>query len=151
MMKIGEVIRHLGQAKAVAKDATRTAKDNKSFHNILDGALQTTAKQAETVAPAVSGRTVVPVGSQRLPEAQARVFKKASNLLKLLEEYERGLRDHSRTLKSLGPLVGDLRARAEGIEAEEDLGDNPLSRLARDIAATAVVQAFKFERGDYLE
>ncbi|MBW2108632.1 MAG: hypothetical protein JRI36_08220, partial [Deltaproteobacteria bacterium] len=128
-----------------------SAEDNKSFQNVLEGTLHTAGQQATKVSPAVSDQKIVPVALQGLSAERARVFKKASNLLVLLEKYQNALRDHTQTLRSIEPLVHDIRAEAEGIEAVEDPGDDRLSRLAQDIATTAVVNALKFERGDYVE
>jgi len=67
-----------------------------------------------------------------------------------MEKYAQALRDPKRTLKSIEPLVSQIGTEIQGLKVQGREQDAGLSKLVNDIAVTATVEAFKFQRGDYV-
>jgi hypothetical protein len=91
--------------------------------------------------------TLIPTGGK------AAVLEHGNRILNLLDDYARDLSDPRKTLKHIGPLVETIKKEASLIEneaAEKIQNDSELERFIKDIAVTANVAAFKFNRGDYV-
>ena len=76
----------------------------------------------------------------------------AERALDLLEAYQRALDDPGRSLKSIAPLVQGLEAEAGRLSGIADSlpSGNDLRTVLGDIASRAMIEAVKFNRGDYI-
>ncbi len=92
-------------------------------------------------------------GAMNPSESKADVLEHGNRLLNLLDDYVRDLSNPHKTLKQIGPLVEIIKNEAgliEGEVSEKVQSDSELERYIKDIAVTANVAAFKFNRGDYV-
>ena len=81
------------------------------------------------------------------------VMEHGNRILNLLDDYARELSNPRKTLKHIEPLVENIKKEANLLEVEatdEIKKDSQLEGLIKDVAVTANVAAFKFERGDYI-
>ena len=86
-------------------------------------------------------------------EGKTEVLERSDKILGLLEDYARDLNNPAKTLKDMGPLVDSIEKEVSLIEAEaaDKIGhDKDLEQFIRDLAVTANVAVFKFQRGDYV-
>jgi hypothetical protein len=84
---------------------------------------------------------------------KADVLEHGNKILNLLDDYARDLGDPRKTLKHIGPLVEAIKKEASLIEneaAEKIQNDSELEKFIKNVAVTANVAAFKFNRGDYV-
>jgi hypothetical protein len=84
---------------------------------------------------------------------KADVLERGNRILNLLDDYARDLCNPQKTLKHIGPLVETIKKEAHLIEkeaADKIQNDSELERFIKDVAVTANVAAFKFNRGDYV-
>jgi hypothetical protein len=74
------------------------------------------------------------------------------SLLNLLDNYSQALANPANTLKDLAPLADDLGLMAEqlGRTSQKLSVEDPLKSLSADTATVAMVEAMKFNRGDYV-
>ena len=132
---------------------TRKVAEGKKFDEILNDALDGVAREKH--APA----KVSPVKETTLPAASVSgpvdhmVFQKASTILDLLEEYSDALKNPRMTLKGIEPIVTRIERELKGLDVQSiaSSGKNhELVNIMNEIVATASVETFKFQRGDYL-
>lgn len=91
--------------------------------------------------------TLIPTGGK------ADVLEHGNRILNLLDDYARDLSNPRKTLKHIEPLVAAIKKEASLIEdeaAKKIQNDSELERFIKDVAVTANVAAFKFNRGDYV-
>jgi hypothetical protein len=84
---------------------------------------------------------------------ERQIFQHASQVLDVLEEYARALKNPQMTLKSIEPIVFRMEEELQGLHGRSmmHLGKgNDLADLVNHIAVTAGVEVFKFQRGDYV-
>ena len=84
---------------------------------------------------------------------KADVLEHGYSILNLLDDYAKDLSNPRKTLKHIEPLVETIKKEASLIEeefAEKVRNDSELERFVKDVAVTANVAAFKFNRGDYV-
>lgn len=97
----------------------------------------------------------------KIPEtSQKGIFKPSADLidqstkvLDLLDEYIHQLNDPVKTLKDMDPLVRAIEKEVKVVEAEtsDNFGrDTQIEGFFNDLAITANVALFKFQRGDFL-
>lgn len=81
------------------------------------------------------------------------VLQRAYDILDLLEKYSGALSNPEMTLKGIEPIVTRIEQKLKGLDVQS--GDNiaqndELASIINEIAVTASVEAFKFQRGDYI-
>ena len=142
-----------GNVRPKPPSTGRTAGGEKRFEQILKDAVHhgvhqgpSAAEATPTVGPALpvswDHRNVDPL-----------VFKQAHDILDLLEEYSKALNSPDMTLKRIEPIVTRIEQELNGLDVQslDNLAQNDeLANIINDIAVTASVEAFKFQRGDYL-
>lgn len=81
------------------------------------------------------------------------VALQTNQLLDLLDDYARNLKDPSRSLKDMAPLMEEISNNARNL-LEETEKTPPTEEKLREIASSAAVMAqvelIKFKRGDYI-
>ena len=78
---------------------------------------------------------------------------KSEKILNLLDHYAGDLADPARTLKDIRPLVDSIEKEVTLMESEavnKVQNDKALDRLVKDLAVTAKVAMYKFNRGDFI-
>ena len=122
------------QAKLLS---TAKIDDDNQFKQIFDQKLD---KLHETAGPC-------PVDSK------SDVIVQSEKILNLLDHYAGELADPARTLKDIRPLVDSIEKEVTLMESEavnKVQNDKALDRLVKDLAVTAKVAMYKFNRGDYI-
>jgi hypothetical protein len=80
-------------------------------------------------------------------------LQRAYDILDLLEKYSQALGNPDMTLKGIQPIVTQIEQNLKGLGVQP--GDNvvqnsELASIINEIAVRASVEAFKFQRGDYV-
>jgi hypothetical protein len=94
-----------------------------------------------------------PVGLQKGDHPHMQVVTQSEKVLGLLDNLVRDLDDPKKTLKEMGPLVKSIEKEVHLMESESSSSpgtDHELDRLVEDVAITARVALFKYQRGDYV-
>jgi len=81
------------------------------------------------------------------------VLQHAYDILGLLEEYSQALSNPDMTLKGIEPIVTRIGQKVKGLDVQSMdnvVQNDELARIINEIAVTANVEAFKFQRGDYI-
>jgi hypothetical protein len=81
------------------------------------------------------------------------VLQHAYDILDLLEEYSQALSNPDMTLKGIEPIVTRIGHKLKGLDVQSGdnvVQDDELASIINEIAVTASVEAFKFQRGDYI-
>ena len=81
------------------------------------------------------------------------VLQRAYDILDLLEKYSQALGDPDMTLKGIEPIVTRIEKKLKGLDVQfwDNLVQNSeLASIIDEIAVTAGVETFKFQRGDYI-
>ncbi len=81
------------------------------------------------------------------------VIVQSEKILNLLDHYAGELADPARTLKDIRPIVDSIEKEVTLMESEavgNVQNDKTLDRLVKDLAVTAKVAMYKFNRGDYI-
>ena len=84
---------------------------------------------------------------------QIDTLKQSDRILDLLDNYANALDDPKKTLKDMGPLVANIEKEVRLMETKafDHIQNDPkLKKLAQDVAVTANVAVFKFQRGDFI-
>jgi hypothetical protein len=149
-MKTDRITGHIGPTR-IAGHGT-TANDN-TFGQILDRTINTVQSEERSESMSCQVSEVNALSSCEASRMGGRTLQHASKMLNLLEEYAQALNDPNKTLKLIEPLVDQIQQRVKDLSAQcpHDAGpDDELATLVNKIAVTASVEAFKFQRGDYI-
>jgi Ribonuclease G/E len=133
-----------GQAKA---------KSDNTFAQILGRATDAVHPEAEPKDVPCSVTQVARAASCKVSRVDRQTLQHASKVLDVLEEYTQALKNPQVTLKSIEPIVIRLQQELKGLDVRSTphLGQHDqLAELVNHIAVTAGVEAFKFQRGDYM-
>ncbi|MBN1843512.1 MAG: hypothetical protein JW883_14680 [Deltaproteobacteria bacterium] len=130
------------------------ARKDKSFAQVLDRTMDMVhANKCSEDAP-VSASEVAPVSCSEVSSVgRPAALQRASNLLDLMEEYAQALSNPRKTLRSIEPIVLRMQQALKGLDVQSlsyQRGNDELARLVNQISVTASVEAFKFQRGDYI-
>ncbi len=128
------------------------AKSDNKFAQILDRATDAVHREAASQEAGCCG-TPVARGAACKVSPVDRHLQHASNVLDVLEEYAQALENPQITLKSIEPIVLRIQQELKGLDVRSmtHLGQrDELAELVNHIAVTASVEAFKFQRGDYV-
>ena len=131
----------------------RKVGNNKRFDQVLNDAVDSVVHEER------AGGEVSPAKSVDFPPLWDRghvdysVLHRAYDILDLLEEYSQALSNYDMTLKGIEPIVTRIGHKLKGLDVQS--GDNvvqndELASIINEIAVTASVEAFKFQRGDYI-
>lgn len=124
--------------------------NGKTFGDILDKTVNAAlGEQSPAEAPVPVGG-VLSSGCAETTSVNSLTIRRASNILNLLESYAKALHDPKRNLKSIEPLVGQIRKQIQELKVRQHGQDAGLLELVDRIAVTAMVETFKFQRGDYI-
>jgi hypothetical protein len=126
---------------------------DKRFDQILNDAVDSVVHEER------AGDEVSPVRGVDLPPLWDRgpvdhsVLQHAYDILDLLEEYSQALNNPRMTLKGIEPIVTRIEQELKALDVQS--GNNvaqndELASIINEIAVTASVEAFKFQRGDYI-
>ena len=130
----------------------KVGNDN-TFAKILDRTMDTVQREeCSKEAPSPTSE-VTELARCEVSRVEGQTLQHASNVLSLMEEYAQALNDPKKTLKSIEPIVVQMQQALRGLD--EQSAHNPghqdkLARLVNEIAITASIEAFKFQRGDYI-
>ena len=133
-----------GQAKA---------KSDNTFAQILDRATDAVHPEAEPKDAPCSVTQVARAAFSKVSPVDRQTLQHASKVLDVLEEYTQALKNPQVSLKSIEPIVIRLQQELKGLDVRSTphLGQyDELAELVNHIAVTAGVEAFKFQRGDYM-
>ncbi len=161
MSKIDQIDPSLLPKTKEVKGPRRASGENDVFQKALDQALAEpsgASQGLEAVGPgpdplAHMDGVLPPLAlEEKLDPVQTEGLMRAERTLDVLERLERMLGDSRRTLKEVAPVVQDLEdevGRLNQVLARLDSSDE-LHPILSQVAATAMVQSLKFNRGDYL-
>lgn len=131
----------------------RKVRGEKRFDQILNDAMDSVVHEER------AGDEVSPVRKVDFPPLWDRgsvdhpVLQHAYDILDLLEEYSQALNNPRMTLKGIEPIVNRIEQELKGLDTQS--GNNvaqndELASIINEIAVTASVETFKFQRGDYI-
>jgi len=85
-------------------------------------------------------------------QTQARSLQTADQVLRVLEEYQKGLADPEVSLKNLYPMIQSLSSEIQGVsqDAEKLPANDPLKKILSEMGMLAAVEVEKFNRGEYV-
>ncbi len=130
-------ISHLNMPNPATVSSAKKTNDTTGFKQIFN-------RQLAAMSPAA-----IPDSAPH----QIDTLKQSDRILNLLDNYASALDDPKKTLKDIGPLVADIEKEVRLMEskASDHIRIDPkLKKLAQDVAITADVAVFKFQRGDYI-
>ena len=116
---------------------------------MLDNTVKTTSGDQPPAACCVPAGGVRPAGCASAG-VNSLTMQRAFGMLNLLESYAHALQDPKRSLRSIEPLVSQIRNQIQSLKSRAHGQDEGLLKLVDEIAVTATVETLKFERGDYV-
>jgi len=128
-------------------------KSDITFAEILDRATDAVHPEAAPREARCCGTPVARDASCKVSHVDRQTLQHASKVLDVLEEYAQALENPQITLKSVEPIVLRIQQELKGLDVRSmtHLGQrDELAELVNHIAVTASVEAFKFQRGDYV-
>lgn len=128
-------------------------KSDNTFAQILDRATDAVHGEAAPQEAACCETPVARSASCKVSRVDRQTLQQASKVLDVLEEYAQAMENSQITLKSIEPMVLRIQQELKGLDVRSmtHLGQHDeLAELVNHIAVTASVEAFKFQRGDYV-
>ncbi len=137
-------IKHPGHGK-VGKDTT--------FAKVLHGTMDKVQCEETSKEALSSISEVAPAACCGISRVGGWTLQCASKVLSLMEEYAQDLNNPRKSLKAIEPIVVQIQEELRGLDVQS--AQNPghhdeLARLVNQIAITASIETFKFQRGDYI-
>ncbi len=129
------------------------AKSDNTFAQILDKATDAVHRETEPQKAPCSVTQVARSVPCKVSHVDRQTLQHASRVLDVLEEYAQALQDPQETLKSIEPIVMRIQQELKGLDMRSApyIGQHDdFAKLVDHIAVTARVEAFKFQRGDYV-
>ncbi len=121
-----------------------------AFGQILDKTMDMIqADQCSKLSPPQASEVVSVEGCQ-VARVDRQVLRRASNMLDIMEKYAQALKDPKKTLKFIEPIVLQMQEQLMGLKVDSSTHDDGFEKLVNQITVTAGVEAFKFNRGDYV-
>ena len=151
MTKINQIDKSAQQPIPNAAKNPKTAQ-NDTFQNTLVKALDNTGKSNMTNC-SVDSLCELEAKSVNFQNTSSQIFGKTNDLLKMLDFYSSKLLDPSVSLKSIAPVLEQIKDNASDLLKETESvpeSDPALKRIAQEAAVAANTEYFKFQRGDYL-
>ena len=140
-------------ARAVLPEGLASPQTNEVGVPVVDRATDAVHPEAEPKDAPCSVTQVARAASCKVSPVDRQTLQHASKVLDVLEEYTQALKNPQVTLKSIEPIVIRLQQELKGLDVRSTphLGQHDeLAELVNHIAVTAGVEAFKFQRGDYM-
>lgn len=87
--------------------------------------------------------------------AQETLASRTGSLLDLMDNYAQDLGNPSKSLKDIAPMLNTINERASDLLTQSQSQsltpqDEPLHKIASEVALTAQMEVIKFQRGDYI-
>ena len=145
-------INDTGQVIGSSQSKTGKAQITGAFENALSRALDSKESSAMETTPAGALQEISSAGPV-IQSRQDAVVGKTDRLLDMLDTYSSQLEDPNVTLKSIAPVLEEIKTNAGNLEKEaRALTDNDasLKEIARQTVVAAQTEYLKFQRGDYL-
>jgi hypothetical protein len=147
-------INESGQSFGTAQIKTRKSQNTQAFENALSKALD--AKEAPEMEPSTAAagglKEITSMGPAIISRSDS-VSGKTDKLLDMLDAYSLKLEDPAVSLKTIAPVLEQIKADAGTLEQEAETltdEDSSLKRIAQKTIVTAQTEYLKFQRGDYL-
>jgi len=128
-------------------------KSDNTFAQILDRATDAVHREAAPQEAGCCGTAVARGACCKVSHVERQTLQHASKVLDVLEEYAQALENPQTTLKSIEPIVLRIQQELKGLDVRSMTHleqRDELAELVNHIAVTASVEAFKFQRGDYV-
>ncbi len=145
-------INESGQSFGPAQVKTGKSQKAGGFENALSKALD--AKEAPEMEPSTAGglKEIASMGPAIISRSDI-VSGKTGKLLDMLDAYSLKLEDPAVSLKTIAPVLEQIKADAGTLEQEANTltdADSSLKQIAEKTIITAHTEYLKFQRGDYL-
>jgi hypothetical protein len=151
MMTI-DPINELDPSFAASNTKVSKSKKTDAFENALSKALDKTEGPEMEHTPTNALREIASVDLNIINSSDI-VSGKTDKLLELLDSYSSKLEDPNVSLKSIAPVLEDIKDNAGSLLKEtQNLTDSDakLKKIATQTIVTAQTEYLKFQRGDYL-
>jgi hypothetical protein len=145
-------INEINQTLSLPQSNGTKARGAGSFETLLSSAIDN-KKAVKTHGGTVNGLNEITSPSPEVTQPADIVSGKTDDLLRLLESYSSQLQDPGVTLKSIAPVLENIRDNAGNLLKETGMlsdSDASLKKIATQTAVTAQTEYLKFQRGDYL-
>ncbi len=155
MTNINNIIES-GQSFGASQVKTGMSQKTGAFENALNRALDANldAKEAPEMEPSTAGglKEIAALGPEMVSRSDI-VSGKTGKLLDMLDAYSLKLEDPAVSLKTIAPVLEQIKADAGTLEQEAKTltdADTSLKQIAEKTIITAQTEYLKFQRGDYL-
>jgi hypothetical protein len=145
-------INESGQTFGASQTKTEKSQGSDAFGNALSKALDNTEAPEMESSPASALQEIASMGLSIKSHSDI-ISTKTDDLLQMLDAYSSKLEDPNVSLKSIAPVLEQIRANAGNLEKEAKSltdADTLIKQIATQTVLTAQTEYFKFQRGDYL-
>lgn len=101
--------------------------------------------------PSISG--ISPIQLNMLsPTQNSSIIERIENLLNILDEYQKKLKDPDASLKEIDPIIKQMEKEKENLAPvlESIKEDDGLKNVLNQVLVTSALETMKFNRGDYV-
>ncbi|MBT8351814.1 MAG: hypothetical protein KJO26_11365 [Deltaproteobacteria bacterium] len=101
--------------------------------------------------PSLSG--ISPIQLNMLsPTQNSSIIERIENLLNILDEYQKKLKDPDASLKEIDPIIKQMEKEKENLAPllESIKEDDGLKNVLNQVLVTSALETMKFNRGDYV-
>lgn len=140
------------QSLAASNKTVSKSQGTDAFQNALSKALDKTEAPEMEPAPANALREIASV-SLNIINSSDIVSEKTDKLLEMLDSYSSKLGNPNVSLKSIAPVLEQIKENAGSLLKEAERltdADSNLKKIATHAIVAAQTEYFKFQRGDYL-
>ncbi len=123
-----------------------------SFENVLNSAIDN-GQDSKMAGKTAQGLNEILSPAPGVMQPSDIISDKTDNLLSLLESYSSKLENPDFSLRSIEPVLEEIKRNAGNLLEETNRlteADSALREIATQTAVTAQTEYFKFQRGDYL-
>jgi len=131
--------------------------DINKINNSFTATLQSTKNiEGNNQFKHIFDRTINEINAATSPspvDSKNNILEQTDKILNLLDNYAGELANSVKTLKDIKPLVDNIEKEVNRFESEaanKFHGDKALDRIVEELAVTAKVAIYKFNRGDYI-
>lgn len=150
MVKINQTNDSLRPLQSIGTPSRDTKTD--AFKSALDKALDKTGSSRMDTSLA-SALDEIPSKNLTFTPVPSDISERTDQLLQMLDKYSSQLEDPDVSLRKIAPVLEEIKTYAGHILEEADASpdmSSKLKRIAKEVAITANIEYFKFQRGDYL-
>jgi hypothetical protein len=142
----------ISENQAIYSQGNVQQPSNDFFKRSLEKAMEAQNTTGAPFSPSALGE-VRPAVFHQIDTPTESVALQTNQLLDLLDDYARNLKDPSRSLKDIAPLMEEISSNAQNL-LQETKRISPSEEKLRGIASSAAIMAqvelIKFKRGDYI-